>query len=262
MARTDSKALLANAIQAFDNGDIPAAKTAIEALLTADNGNADAHSLHGAILAREGEQEKSTEAFRKALMLRPTDPKSAYNLAAHTFAMGNNRMARDIVLESLKDDPDFAPAKILLDRIDSNAEPGPVPFILPGVRQPQLEAVEGGEPHVLPFMRGMERSWTTIGWVFTGVALVAAIGVLIFQPFILIEVAKGENKSPISFKGDPGSVATIFLLIVSGVFSIMWMLIDVIDKKMRIVWLVPVVSCCTCGMHAVPHALYMLMRRT
>jgi hypothetical protein len=43
--------------------------------------------------------------------------------------------------------------------------------------------------------------------------------------------------------------------------SFLWMLIDVVDKRMRIVWMVPSVVCCACGMHAVPHALYMFMRR-
>ncbi len=262
MARIDSKSLLQTALQAFDTGDIPASQRAVEAAIDRDNGNADAFALQGVILARKGEAEAATEAFRKSLMLAPTDPKSAYNLAAHMFAMGNQRMARDIVLESLKDDPDFAPSKTLLDRIDSQTEGGEVPFFLPSLIQIESEEVDSGEPHVLPFMRGMERSWTTVGWVFVGVALIASIGVVVFQPFILQDVAKGENKSPMSFKADPGSIATIFLLIVSAVFSIVWMLVDVVDKKMRIVWLVPIVSCCTCGMHSIPHALYMLMRRT
>ncbi|MEZ0325722.1 MAG: tetratricopeptide repeat protein [Fimbriimonas sp.] len=261
MARPNSSERLRAAIDAFDRGDIREARSSIEAVLKADNGNADAFSLQGVILARAGEREAATEAFRKALMLAPTDPKSAYNLAAHIYAMGNLRMARDIVVESLKDDPIFAPSRALLDRIDAN-ESGEVQFFLPQLKSAETEAIEAAEPHVLPFMRGMERSWATIGWIFVGVDLLAAIGVLIYRPFVIVEVARGENKSPMSFKTDPGSVATIFLLVVSAVFSIVWMLIDVIDKKMRIVWLVPVVSCCTCGMHGLPHALYMLMRRT
>jgi hypothetical protein len=262
MPNPKSAEMVHKALAALERGEVERARVTAQAAVRADNGNAAAFSVLGVTLVREAKPEQATEAFRKAVFLAPTDARIAFNLAAHQFALGNIRQARDVVVECLKDDPAFEEGKALLKRIDEQQHEGTVEFILPEVTLPQWEPVEGEEPHVLPFMRGMERSWTRVGWAFVAVALIAMIGLLLFQPFIMSAVDKGAGTPPIEFKRDAGSILTIFLLVVSGIFSIVWMLVDIVDRKMRLVWLVPAVACCTCGLHGLPHALYMFMRRT
>jgi hypothetical protein len=212
------------------------------------------------LLVKEGKPNLATEAFRKALFLAPGDPRNAYNLAAHTFALGDYWQSRKIVVESLKDDPTFEPSKALLERIDAGDPEGTVEFSLPDIGKIEVERVSQ-QSHALSFMHGMDRAWTTIGWIFVGLAVVAGACNLIFQP-LLAEAAKtGAKNPPLNLKSDPASMLTILLMSLSGMASFLWMLIDVVDKRMRIVWMVPSVVCCACGMHAVPHALYMFMRR-
>ncbi|HSI72362.1 MAG TPA: tetratricopeptide repeat protein [Fimbriimonas sp.] len=248
------------AIAAFEQGDLVTARQRTEAAIKRDNGNAHAFSVLAILLVREGKPELATEAFRKALFMSPGDPRNAYNLAAHTFALGDYWQARTIVVESLKDDPNFALSKALLERIDAGNPEGTVEFSLPDISRIEVEQVQS-EGHALPFMFGMDRPWTAAGWIFVGIAVIAGASNLVFQPLLMTAAKTGAQNPPLNIKSDAASMVTILLMSLSGLLSFLWMLIDVVDKRMRIVWMVPSVVCCACGMHAVPHALYMFMRR-
>jgi tetratricopeptide (TPR) repeat protein len=239
---------------ALDAADFEKAQVEAERAIAADQGLADAYTLHGIALARQGKEESATGAFRKAFMLQPLTPRHGYNLGAHLFAQAQYWDARKAISEALKDDPDFAPAKDLLARIDEQRYGGEVEFVVPEIRSAQVEMALEGEPHVLSFMSGMEKPWTSLGWIFVAIAAVAAICFVGYRPIPL------DFKQPL--KTDIASIVTVFLLVVSGISSIMWMLIDVVDRKLKLLWLVPTIVCCTAGFHAVPHALYMLMRKT
>jgi hypothetical protein len=90
---------------------------------------------------------------------------------------------------------------------------------------------------------------------------VAAICMFVFQPFPTPTGGVDLKSLPPPKQGF-WPMLTIFLLALSGISSFMWTLVDLVDRKLRLVWIVPLIACCACGLQAIPHALYMLMRKS
>jgi hypothetical protein len=105
----------------------------------------------------------------------------------------------------------------------------------------------------------MEGPWTTFGWFLIAIGLLAAVLMFVFQPIPNPLNAVVGQKLPAVRPGG-GPMTAVFFMALSGISSFMWVLIDLVDKKLRLVWIVPMVACCACGLQAIPHAFYMFMR--
>ena len=261
MRKSDPHPHLRNSAAALDEGNLERTLSEAELAIQADNSLADGFTFQGIALAHLNQKEAATNAFRKALMLDPNRPRHAYNFGAHLFAQGDYWAARKAVSESLKDDPSFGPAKGLLARIDEKQYEGTVLFVAPDVNRPQPEEVEPRPRQTFGFMAGMERPWTFLGWFFVVLGLATAICVVVYNPIPQGMTLPGAKGGVAPLKSGIGPQITVFLMALSGISTLTWILIDIVNKKHKLVWMVPSIALCTCGFHAVPHALYMLMRK-
>jgi tetratricopeptide (TPR) repeat protein len=213
--------------------------------------------VRGIAHAQSGNEEEAVAAFRKALMLQPNEPRYSYNIAVLRFANGDLDGARTAVREARKVDPSFEPGTVLEDRIATNDRSSPVNFLIPEEGGDFPELFPEAQDHAIPIMRGLDRPWTMIGWAFVALALVAGAMYLIYRPIGVAQ--KMFAQSPMT--KTPGAEATVFVLLVSDILTGLWMLIDIVDRKQRLIWLIPYVVCCSAGMHAFPQLLYMAMRK-
>lgn len=257
MPPPDAHASLCLAIAALERGDNETAISEAKRALQHNRNLATGATILGIALSRSGKADLAKAALKQAFKIEPNNPRHGYNLAVHLLAAGDDWAARTAVSEALKDDPDFGPGKTLLERIDSQQREDPLDFIVPLVPPSPDPSIAA---HGLPFMAGMEKPWTTIGWIFTALAVVAATCMVIYRPFV--DSAPTETaKAAFALRPGPGPMFSVFMLTISGICSIMWVLIDLVDRKFKLVWIVPTIVCCTCGFHCVPQTLYMFMRR-
>lgn len=57
-------------------------------------------------------------------------------------------------------------------------------------------------------------------------------------------------------------VVSIFLLVFSGIAGFGWMLVDLVDRRKRFVWILPMLVCVFLqALHALPLALYLFIGR-
>ncbi len=260
MPSINAKESIWRSTTALQSGNLEEAKRHAEIAIELDAGSAEAFSLYGVILTRTREDEAATDAFRKAFMLQPNEARHSYNLAAHLYARGDEQGAADMLRQSLNASPGNMMAGSLKDRMAKPRTQEPVELDLPGIVEHQGEAVESQDAHALKFMRDMEVPWTATGWAFVILGYIVVLMLIVFNPFVL-PVGQGADAGLPTLSPKPSGIVTMFLWVMSGVLSFFWMLVDVVDRKMKLVWLVPMVACCSCGFYAAPHTLYMLMRR-
>lgn len=258
MPDRDALNLLSLAIEALQADDLPRARLGCEEAIRQDSQYAEAFSVYGVVLAEQQDKEAALAAFHQAVLLAPTTARYSYNLAAHQYVLQDFRASFQSVNEALKDDPTFAPAVQLNNWIESQIYGEKIDFVLPKVTRVFGEQ-STQRVHGLSFMSGMERPWRIAGWCFVVLSLLAGICFYVFQPFP--EPSTTGGKLDFGVTNTAGAMVTVFLLAVSGVLSSVWMLIDIVDRKVRLIWMIPSVACCSCGLHAVPQALYMWMQK-
>jgi tetratricopeptide (TPR) repeat protein len=260
MAQRDVVTLTTLSIEAFQNGDLDRSLLGADEAIRLDSKYPEAHSIRGIVLANQGKSDEALAALSQAVRLAPTVPRYTYNLAAHQYVRKDFRGAWKSSAEALRDDPKFAPAIRLQEWIEAQDYDHTVDFDLPRVTRVASETPTPGPGHALFFMAGMERPWKIAGWCFVALGVVTAICMLVYQPF---QAPSEDAKKQVMFNlvDSPQAMVTVFLLAISGVLSLMWMLIDIVDRRARLVWLIPSIACCTCGMHALPQALYLMMHK-
>ena len=206
--------------------------------------DAEAFQIQGLALSRLGESEAATAAFREAFRLDPTEGKHPYNLASHLAGLGLNEEATTIAAEAVRIAPTHAEARHLLDVLEGRAEPGAV------------------EQHLLPWMRGREALWDRTGQVLMGLAFALAVLMITNMPAAPTGKKVATGKLPdVALRPDALSQFTIFLLIASTLGTFLWMLTDIVDRRKRFTWLVPVTICGLMGLNVIPLAMYYFMGR-
>ncbi len=116
---------------------------------------------------------------------------------------------------------------------------------------------------------GLGPAWTRVGYgvlVLTIVALVLLFTVHPFLPHKAGDVAPAGYKlvggaQGVYLKAAPIGAASVFLLVFSALAALVWTLADVVDRRKRFVWLLPMFVCPFMGLHALPFALYLFYGR-
>lgn len=71
----------------------------------------------------------------------------------------------------------------------------------------------------------------------------------------------GGQKNDVVLKKDTFSQITVLLYLISTPCTFLWMLVDVVDRRRKFTWLVPITVCGALGFNVLPLALYFFVGR-
>jgi tetratricopeptide (TPR) repeat protein len=232
------------AVHALRTGKPEETLQTAEYLAGEDPSDAEVFQLQGLALAKLDRGPEATQKLREATRLEPENPKHAFNLAGHLANQGQRDEALEWTRRALELEPGYEAAQRLLDVLEG-----------------RTEAVEE-VPHLLTWMRGRERTWD--GTAFALMALGGILAVLMLTNFPASPVEGGVGTAKmvdVELKTDPLSQATVVLYIMSTLSTFLWMLTDIVDRRRKFTWLVPVTVCGALGFNVLPLALYYFVGR-
>jgi tetratricopeptide (TPR) repeat protein len=204
--------------------------------------------LYGISLEQVGRIDEATVQLRRATELAPTDPEPFHNLAVALCNMGDYHEAATYAEEALRLDPEHEGA---LGTLEMCRAKGSIPFESESEPiQPTVETIRQGIDDKPVHLLHLGDAWTKIGFGVTGYC-VFSFAFLIFHPFF-------DGKA---LKHDPLSILAFLLYVTSGIAAVFWTLIDVIDRREKFVWLLPMWVCGFMAIPALPLSLYLAIRR-
>lgn len=117
---------------------------------------------------------------------------------------------------------------------------------------------------------GLGQAWTRIGYAVLLLAVVSLVLGFAVHPILNLAkgaavpdgyrlIAKGEGAPYL--KTTPEGMVAIFLLVFSALAGLAWTFVDIVDRRKRFVWLLPMFVCPFTGLHALPLALYIFFGR-
>lgn len=174
------------------------------------------------------------------------------------------------------------PARVMDDgstqEAGANADPmgGPMPGGAPGPQAPYQAPVQGNYArpgyetsgvHSLQFVANMGKTWDTIAWIL--IVVMFAIFVLGWVTNFgqIMEVL--NNPEAARRMGGFNSFGTmgafqIILSIVGIIFrlvSLVWMILELTDRRGNWLWLLPYILCCCCNAEWLPLGIYLMAGR-
>ncbi len=208
----------------------------LDDLIAESPSNAKLLGLRGVTRARAGDVSGAEADLRAARELDPSDIKVAGNLASLLVGGEKRIEALLIAREVLEIDPQDATALSVLER--------------DGQLPPAFQSLVQREPF-----------WSRvgIGVILLGIAVTVALAV--FQPITPPDMSAKEPISTTKPKSDMVSFLVLCAWISSGLASFSWLIIDMLNRKARIAWLIPQMVCCFCGLPWFPTAVYFLVGR-
>lgn len=259
------------AVQALQDNQFERAVELADKALGLEPIYGDALMIKGIALARSGQPDAATTAFRTAIANEPANPKAYYNLATHLYQIGNKVEAQTMAGEALRLDPRHGAARDLITLIEQEqraasevvapppSEPNPYaesPYARRGYQQPR---------HAIAFVEALGAKWMTLGWV-----LVVASAVILILSFVqlgpaLIDMFSQMASNPDAVDPNALQVNTNPLLQFFGyalpLASLIWMVMDLADRRGNWLWMIPFVLCCCCGLSWIVQPIYMLVGR-
>jgi len=226
---------------------------------------AEVYELRGIAFAEIGRGEAAIESVRKATMLAPS-AKNFYNLAVLQYEIGDNGLAYDSVRAALELDPKHLSAKKLLRRIGGGKGGDPSFATAQGaVRPPQMSKRTKygfGKKHLFEVFGEHQREWTNMGWAIVGLAIVASILIKVNFPLVAPKVPDMKNLLA-GYKpaNTPAAFLTIAYFVTMILASMIWTSVDLIDRRGRALWMVPMMLGCFMFIPFLPQALYMVVGR-
>lgn len=243
MGTSDAQRLAEHAAAVIRGGRPLDALKFVESALEAGSGYAPAHRLKGIIEAKAGKSDAARKSFQAALTLEPRDPCTLYNYALLLARTGDTKKAKEVVDACLSISPAYAlaselAAEIAAGNLTSDYDPGLT--------------------HSIQWIEQAGKRWTVIGWVIVGSATAALASNLIWKPFT---VSAGTPPVPHLATGTLPMIL-VFLTIVAQLSVFAWMVSDLLDRRGRVIWLIPLmVFSIFGGLGALPMALYLLIGR-
>lgn len=286
-----AKQFTQQATQSLQSGQFGQALELVDQAITLDPTDAEAHVLRGICLAQLSRPQEATAAFRRATEIAPTNPKAFYNLAVHQYMLGQKSEALSAANQALRLDPAHAGARDLASRMQGEIG-GPAtqqtPLQSPSPRQaemapppgtgftgaamsppseiagplPQAPYLRSGYEqsfaHSLPFVANMGKLWVAIGWMLSALSLLAVVwGFVELWPQVQ-RLFENPDNPPTNF----GSVGLNLLSYGNILAMLIWMILDLVDRKGNFLWLLPQILCGSCcGLGFVTLPVYLLAGR-
>jgi tetratricopeptide (TPR) repeat protein len=207
-----------------------------DALIAESPGNAKLLGLRGVTRARSGDAAGAEADLREARKLDPTDIKVAGNLASLLLAGEKRIEALLIAREVLEVDPQDATALSVLER-------------------------DGQLPPIFQSLVQREPFWSRVGIAIIVLGIAVTVALAVFQPISPPDMSVKEPISTTKPKSDIVSFLVLCAWISSGLASFSWLILDMLNRKARIAWLIPQMVCCFCGLPWFPTAVYFLVGR-
>ncbi len=282
MSNEQSQSFIEQATQSIQGGQFSQAIELLDQAIAINPMSADAYLLKGVALAQMSSPDLATESFQKAIGIEPDNAKARFNLAVHFSRIGQKQGALTEAREALRVDPNHAGARDLVTQLEAEMGVAASTPSAPDGAPPIQGATgstyqsnpyqsgptasynrEGYAPkvHTLPFVERMGSTWTTLGWIFTGIALlifVLSLSKIPVQYNLMQEAMKNPNRPPTP---PPTTIFDLILQIFSvlnWICSITWIIMDIVDRKRNWLWLVLYCICCCC---APVQLIYMLAAR-
>ena len=195
--------------------------------------------LRGICLARLGRWSDAIPPLERGVSTMPDDVRGLSNLAAAYMGGGEPAKARDSAERVLTLDPNDPVAQQVMARLQ---EPERI--------------------HLVSFLEGYDATWSRLGWVLVGVGIVATVLLIIHPPLTGATPGAKDPMKSIMPKTDGASIAQLGLWLALSLLSLLYSLVDILDRRARFAWLIPQMMCGLCGIPWMPMLVYFWIGRT
>jgi len=121
--------------------------------------------------------------------------------------------------------------------------------------------------HSLSFVENLGSSWSALGYVIGGIG--TAIAAINWGKAILVDFPAMMNdmeafaQSQSGFLGStPGQMALSMISMLVALVALIWMILELTDRRGPWLWMLPFVICCCCGFHGPVILIYMWKGRS
>lgn len=260
MPNEEAKSYLEQATSAVQTGQFERALSLIEQCLTLDPQNYEGLIVRGIAQSQTNQPDAATDSFREAIRIQPTTTKGHYNLAVHLYGIGRTQSALEAVRKAVEFDSSHLAAQDLRQKIEIELGMAAKPMDaaaeeMQTIESPSQPAGDHTDPyyregydsdpdvHSIPFVERMGNAWI---WIGAGLAILPiflfGISYLMapgqFQEMLAGRQPQQQIQPPI------GSMVIIGLSILTAFSSLTWMIMDILDRRTSLVWLIPFAVCC------------------
>ena len=256
MSNDRSKTLIDSALKALKKANYEQTLTLLDQAAAEDPDNAEIFELQGVAFAKLGKGEAAGHAFKKATVLAPT-AKNFYNYAIHLKEIGEKYKALEAAKQALTLDPKHQNAKILAATLAERASDLRI-----GTKDQENSKVGLGKKHLFRDLSEHQREWVMLGWTIVGLSILATILIKFNFPFTA-PVKPDFKNTMLGYKPmkSPSAFLTIGFFATMILASMIWTSVDLIDRRGRALWMVPMMICCFLFLPFVPQSLYMVAGR-
>jgi tetratricopeptide (TPR) repeat protein len=226
------------------------AQAAAEQALQAFPESARLTMLRGIALIQMGRLDEGADFLRQATLLDPRDPEPFYNLAVALWDEGDHTEAAVYARQVLAFDPGHSKAAQLLANCEEAAAKAPFELDYGKTISPTAAAIRVGPDDPTPHVLGLGVAWTRVAYGLL-VLCVVQLGLLLFHPPF----------RDTGFNRDLLSVLATFVWIFTSLACIFWMTVDIVDRREKFVWLLPVWICGIAALPGLPLAAYVFLAR-
>jgi tetratricopeptide (TPR) repeat protein len=206
--------------------------------------------LYGLALVQMGEIDEGTRYLKLATELDPHDPQAFHNVALALYNQGEFQEAEVFVQEALRLDPEHE-ASLSTLALCREAKGAASFEVEEQVLSPSSDSVrlgsDDGPVHVLH----LGEAWTKVGFGLVAFCIFSFMYVT-FCPFLGVGGV---------LRHDLNAKFSLFLYISSALACDFWILVDVIDRREKFVWLLPIWVCGFVALPVLPLAFYLALRR-
>jgi tetratricopeptide (TPR) repeat protein len=210
--------------------------------------------LRGLALVQAGRVDMGTSVLKMATELDPNNPEPFHNLAVALLNQGNAQEASTYAQEALRLDPEHEGAMRTLQACQAHPQEASFEASLPNSPRDNIESsamsVRPGPDDLPVHILHLGEAWTYVGFVLCAYCIVS-FTVLIFHPFV-------DEKG---LRHESGAIVSFFLYVTSGLAAVIWTLIDIIDRREKFVWLLPMWVCGFAALPVLPLSLYLAFRK-
>lgn len=275
-----------DATLAVQTGRYSEALPLVDQALALDPNNFEAYVVRGIALSQTNQPDEATSSFLRAIELNPSTPKPFYNLAVHYYGLGRREPALDMARKANAVDPSHEGSRSLSLKIEQElgmaAGPsGPTrPYSVPGAeggaeppiagaeyfREPYREGYDSDPDnvHSIPMVEKFGKNWMLLGWILAALPIVLFGLSWIIAPTMALGGPRGPGGQP-TLNGLPTMLwVTLFVRLLAVIFSMVWMIMDILDRRHSLIWIIPYIVCCCCGvgvLQGVMQMVYMLVGR-